>query len=186
MSRVGYVMVTTLLAAVFAGLFIAVAILDPRPRLIWNASASAPTGLYALRPLEQPSVGALAAVTPPVQLADWLAARGYLPHGAPLLKVIAALPGQRVCRVGEAITIDARPAGEARPRDSRGRALPVWRGCRTIGLDELFFMNSAVPDSLDGRYFGPLPRTTLLGQAIPLWTDPPRPPAPSTTPLKGP
>lgn len=180
MSRVWYVTVTTLLAALFAGLFLAVAIFNPPPRLIWNTSASAPTGLYALRPLKQPSVGALAAVTPPAQLADWLAARGYLPHGVPLLKVIAALPGQRVCRVGEAITIDARPIGDAHARDSRGRALPVWAGCRTIGPDELFFMNSAVPDSLDGRYFGPLPRTSLLGQAIPLWTDPPRLRAPST------
>jgi conjugative transfer signal peptidase TraF len=181
MSRFGYAFFTTLSAALFVVLFILVAVADPRPRLIWNASASAPIGLYSLRPLKHPSVGALVAVTPPAPLADWLAIRGYLPRDVPLLKTIAAVPGQRVCRVGEAISIDARLVGEARRRDSQGRALPVWCGCRTIGPDELFFMNNAVPDSLDSRYFGPLPRTTLLGQAIPLWTDPPRRPAPSTT-----
>ena len=32
-------------------------------------------------------------------------------------------------------------------------------------------MNWQVPDSLDGRYFGPLPATTVIGRAIPLYTD---------------
>ena len=32
-------------------------------------------------------------------------------------------------------------------------------------------MNRQVRDSLDGRYFGPLPATAIIGRAIPLWTD---------------
>jgi uncharacterized protein (DUF736 family) len=32
-------------------------------------------------------------------------------------------------------------------------------------------MNPAVPDSLDGRYFGPLPITSIVAHAVPLWTD---------------
>lgn len=185
MTRFGYVMVTTFVAGLFVALFVAVAVLDPAPRLIWNASASAPIGLYAVRPPEPPKVGELVAVTPPTALADWLAKRGYLPHGVPLLKQIAGLPGQRVCRSGYAISIDARPLGKARGRDSQGRPLPVWNGCRTIGRGELFLMNSAAPDSLDGRYFGPLPHTAVLGRAIPLWTNPPRMPAPFKISLKG-
>ncbi len=31
-------------------------------------------------------------------------------------------------------------------------------------------MNWQSDDSLDGRYFGPLPATSILGRAIPLWT----------------
>ena len=31
-------------------------------------------------------------------------------------------------------------------------------------------MNWDEPDSLDGRYFGPTPRSALLGRARPLWT----------------
>jgi type IV secretory pathway protease TraF len=34
---------------------------------------------------------------------------------------------------------------------------------------EVFLMNRRSPDSLDGRYFGVLPTSAILGQAEPLW-----------------
>ena len=58
-----------------------------------------------------------------------------------------------------------------RDRDSKGRDLPVWQGCRRIGSGELFLMNHEAPDSLDGRYFGPFPATAVIGRATPLFTD---------------
>ena len=61
--------------------------------------------------------------------------------------------------------------GKARERDSRGRALPVWEGCRVIRRDEVFLMNPQSADSLDGRYFGPLPAALVVGRAIPLWVN---------------
>ncbi len=36
---------------------------------------------------------------------------------------------------------------------------------------EVFLMNPTAPDSLDGRYFGPLPASSIVGRAVPLWTD---------------
>ena len=35
---------------------------------------------------------------------------------------------------------------------------------------EVFLMNPTVPDSLDGRYFGPLPAASIVARAV-LWTD---------------
>jgi type IV secretory pathway protease TraF len=32
-------------------------------------------------------------------------------------------------------------------------------------------MNWDVWDSLDGRYFGPIPKNSIVGRALPLWTD---------------
>jgi conjugative transfer signal peptidase TraF len=149
--------------------------INPPLRLIWNVSASVPTGLYAVREIDAPKRGDLVAVAPPERLARFLETRGYLPRNIPLLKQVMALPGQRVCRIGRRISVDGQAIGDARERDSHGRLLPVWQGCRTLGQDALFLMNPDVPDSLDGRYFGPLPAATILGRAIPLWTDPPRP-----------
>ena len=156
------------------GLIAITAMIDPLPRLMWNATASVPTGLYALQPGGSRRPGELVAVTPPEPLASYLAAGGYLPRGVPLLKHVAAMPGQRVCRAAGAILIDGKLAGQARQHDRRGRPLPVWTGCRTLSAGELFLMNTAAPDSLDGRYFGPLPASSVLGRATPLWTDPPR------------
>jgi conjugative transfer signal peptidase TraF len=138
--------------------------------LIWNASASVPIGLYRVEPPGKLYVGELVVVTPPEPLAGFLAARDYLPAGLPLIKRVQALPGQTVCRADLTITVDGIATGEARERDSRDRALPIWQGCRALATGEVFVMNRQSADSLDGRYFGPLPATSIVGRAAPLWT----------------
>ncbi|WP_254915506.1 S26 family signal peptidase [Haematobacter massiliensis] len=141
------------------------------PRLIWNASASTPVGFYTIGEVGNLEVTDLVAVDAPEPLATFLSDGGYLPRGVPLLKRVAALPGQRVCRTGLVITVDGVPMGDALDRDRRGRLLPIWRGCQLVANGELFLMNWQVRDSLDGRYFGPLPATAVIGRATPLYTD---------------
>jgi len=140
------------------------------PRFIWNVSESAPTGLYQVRPARRLIVTAFAVAYPPEPLATFLSDGGYLPHGLPLIKRILALPGQTVCRAGFAIAVNGIEMGFARERDRRGRTLPAWQGCRTISDDEVFLMNRDEPVSLDGRYFGPIPVSSIVGRAEPLWT----------------
>ena len=159
----------TMQAAVFA---VAIsAWIDPPPKLIWNASASIPIGFYAVRPAQKLGRGDVVAVTPPEPLASFLADGGYLPRGVPMLKHVVALPGQRVCRDQLLIRVDGVDIGWARPRDSRGRALPTWQGCHVVAEGEIFLMNPTVRDSLDGRYFGPIATSSVIGRATPLWTD---------------
>lgn len=138
---------------------------------VWNATASVPTGLYAIRGKANLHVGERVAITPPPALRQLLARRGYLPNGVPLLKPVAAVRGQRVCRFAYSVTIDGQFVGTARSRDRLGRPLPVWLGCRTLRVSELFVLNRAAPDSLDGRYFGVLRIADVIGRATPVWTD---------------
>jgi conjugative transfer signal peptidase TraF len=138
---------------------------------VWNATASVPTGLYAIRGKASLHVGERVAIEPPPGLRRLLAERHYLPTNVPLLKRIAAVRGQRVCRLKHGVTIDGNFAGVARARDRLGRPLPVWAGCRTLRVGELFVMNPAAPDSFDGRYFGPLRLDTVIGRATPVWTE---------------
>ena len=144
---------------------------DRPPWLIWNASASVPIGLYAVDTIIDVHAGDLVVVRPPEPLASFLAEGGYLPRGVPLLKHVAALAGQTVCRIGRSVTVDAIEMGDARERDGRGRALPAWQGCCVIAKGDVFLMNSRSADSLDGRYFGPLPTASIVGRAIPLWVN---------------
>lgn len=167
MTRFGYVIVTLFAAELFGVLFAVVAWLQPQPRLIWNASASAPIGLYRLHHDAPPAIGDMVAIMPPPALARLMAERHYLPVGTPLLKHVGALPGQNVCRRGASVTIDGKPVAIALPHDRRGGPLPVWHGCRTIGVGTLFLLN-APADSFDSRYFGALPASGLLGLAIPI------------------
>jgi conjugative transfer signal peptidase TraF len=142
----------------------------PVPRLVWNASESVPTGLYAVQPARRLIVTDLVVAFPPEPLATFLADGGYLPRGVPLIKRVLALPEQMVCRNDFAITVDGIEMGAARERDRRGRPLPVWQGCRVVRNGEVFLMNWDEPASLDSRYFGPLPLAVVVGRAVPLWT----------------
>jgi conjugative transfer signal peptidase TraF len=169
MRRLGYVVVTTVVADLFATMFIGVAVFAPHPRLLWNASASAPIGLYRVTTLDHPQVGDLVTVLPPPALSHFMASRQYLPSRIPLLKHVAALTGSRVCRTDAVVTVNGNQLAIALPRDSHDRPLPVWRGCHTVQAHELFLLNAA-PDSFDGRYFGTIPDAGLLGRAIPLLT----------------
>jgi len=139
--------------------------------LLWNATASAPRGLYLLRPAKRLHVGELVAEQPPASLANMLAARGSLPLGVPLLKYIAALAGQTICRRHDTVTIDGVAVAVARDSDHLGHPLPVWQGCRTLRAGEVFLLNRDAPDSFDGRYFGVLPVSTITARATPLWTE---------------
>jgi conjugative transfer signal peptidase TraF len=165
MTRFGAVM-TTYFAVLAAGL---TALFHPSSRLIWNASASVPVGLYRIRPAEPLRIGELVVAMPPEPLAGYLADRGYLPEGVPLLKHILALAGQTVCRIGDTIIVDGATVGRALASDWRGRNLPIWQGCQVLATGRVFLINLQSAHSLDSRYFGPIAASAIVGRAVPLW-----------------
>jgi conjugative transfer signal peptidase TraF len=140
------------------------------PSYIWNASESVPIGLYRLQPVERLTVTDLVAIRPPEPLASFLDLNGYLPLGLPLLKRVLALPGQTVCRIELTVVVDNIEMEQARERDGRGRPLPIWQGCRVLAADEIFVMNWQSAGSPDGRYFGIIPASAIIGRALPMWT----------------
>jgi len=165
MTRRGWLF-TTYFAALTA---LATTGISPTPHWMWNATASVPVGLYRVTPTAALRVGDIVALHLPERDATLLATRGYLPLGVPLLKPVAALAGQTVCRVGLRVTIDGKTVGEAKAVDHRGRPLPAWRGCHHLAPGQVFVMNPAVPASLDGRYFGVLSADAVIGRATPVY-----------------
>ena len=159
------------LLGVGAGIaLIAAAVSDRPPRILWNASASLPIGLYALAPPGPLAVGDLVGVTLPPEQAEWVAERGYLGRSALLLKRVAAQPGAEVCRVGSVILIDGNAVATAMETDSHGRPMPAWDGCMVLAEHQLFLLLAETPDSLDGRYFGPTDAASVVARARPVWT----------------
>lgn len=139
-------------------------------RLMWNASASVPRGLYIVSGAK-PHRGELAVVTPPASVAQFMDKRHYVPLGVPLLKPVAASAGATVCREGFNVIVDGVPLATALRTDRIGRALPSWSGCRRLGPNELFLLARASRASFDGRYFGPVTTADVIGRATPLWTE---------------
>ena len=151
-------------------LAIASLLVGSRSILVWNATASAPRGLYRIAAPTRLQAGDLVLLRPDPASAALYAERGYLPLGVLLLKRIGALGGMRVCEHAGEVAIDDRYVADALPIDGRGRPMTPWAGCRTLSDGELFALNADVPASLDGRYFGPSLVSSVIGRAIPVWT----------------
>jgi conjugative transfer signal peptidase TraF len=144
------------------------AVLASPTLLVWNASASVPTGLYRVMPGRTVQRGAMVVAWPPAPARRLAAQRGYLPATVPLVKRAAAVNGDRVCAAGEEIRVNGRLAARRRRIDSAGRPMPWWRGCRLLGRGDSFLLGDR-PDSFDGRYFGMTSRATAVGPAVLVW-----------------
>lgn len=147
------------------------AIWKPPTLLVWNASASAPIGLYRLRAAKEIRRGDMVVAWTPGPARSLAAGRHYLPANVPLVKRVAAVAGDRVCAAGNTVSINGRRAAVRQNRDAAGRALPWWSGCRDLVAGEYFLLMDS-PSSFDGRYFGVTGKADLVGRAVLLWARP--------------
>ncbi len=141
----------------------------PRPLLLWNASASSPIGLYQVRQALDVMPGEMVVASPPAEARRLGAERHYLPSNVPLVKRVAAVGGDRVCAVGEAVFVNGRLETLRRSKDPSGRAMPWWTGCEELAEGDLFLLTPDVPEAFDGRYFGISRRHQIIGRARLLW-----------------
>ena len=157
------------LAGVGIAVLLASSAVPPAPRFVWNASASAPVGLYAVTPggLAQPGDMVVARVPEPLR--RLAATRRYLPMNVPLVKRVAAAAGDDVCALGREIFVNGHPVAKRRAADGAGRAMPAWTGCLRLRGRQLFLLMDA-PASFDGRYFGVTDGGDIVGKARLLWT----------------
>jgi conjugative transfer signal peptidase TraF len=153
-----------------AGLFLVLfgGLLDPEDHLIWNRTGSAPEGLY-WRSNDPFTPGRWVIVSASSADAQWAEEQGFVGNDWPLVKRIAGIAGDEICRHGQTISINDDTVASAHLVDSSGRKLPYWQGCVRLSETEVFLLN-AHPESLDGRYFGLTKLDDLDGVAIPLFT----------------
>jgi conjugative transfer signal peptidase TraF len=141
----------------------------PAPRLVYNASASAPLGIYRHIAADRLDRDDLVLAHLPESAARLAADRHYLPLSVPLVKRVAGLAGDLVCADSGIVVINERIVAETLLIDRADRPLPTWRDCRTLADDEVFLLVADVPASFDGRYFGPTPSAAIIGRLVPLW-----------------
>jgi type IV secretory pathway protease TraF len=142
---------------------------DGPPVVVWNTTSSAPLGFWLIERHASLGRGDWAVIQPDPRTAHWLADRRYLRVGALLIKSVAAVEGQTICRQSHVVTVDGKPAAFALEADRWRRALPMWAGCRTLRPGELFLIN-ADPYSLDGRYLGVTRVRQVVGRATLIWS----------------
>ena len=151
-------------------LFTAAPLHGKTPWIVWNASPSVPLGLYRidLGPVRRFD---LVLIRLPPDVAELAARRNYLPKSTYLIKFVLAVAGDQVCRLGDRIFVRGVLAARALARDSLGRPMPSWQGCRQLASGDLFLLADN-QQSFDSRYFGVVSASDAVGRAVPLW--PPR------------
>lgn len=141
---------------------------SPAPRLLWNASASAPIGLWRVAPgvpVKRHDMVISRLAEPWRALA---ARRHYLPANVPLVKRVVAAPGDTICANGARVTVNGTQVVTRLDLDRAGRPMPRWHGCHLL-RDGAVLLLMDDPASFDGRYFGATARGEIIGRAYPLW-----------------
>ncbi|MQB08194.1 conjugative transfer signal peptidase TraF [Agrobacterium tumefaciens] len=142
-----------------------------------NLTPSEPLGLWRIVALQRPiGTGDLVFICPPpIASFEEARRRGYVRHGlcpsgfAPLIKTVAALPGQHI-EIGANVTVDGRSLASSIVRASDGEGRPITPFKTGIVPPKNLFLHSSFASSYDSRYFGPVPDTGLLGLARPVLT----------------
>jgi conjugative transfer signal peptidase TraF len=152
------------------GVIVVALMYRPAPKIIYNPSASAPRGWYMVKSPAELSRGDFALVKLPAPIARFADQRGYLPMTVPLLKLVGAVAGDRVCETQGLVYINGVPAAQSLERDGAGRLLVSWSDCRRLKLVEMFLLGTNSAASFDSRYYGPVTVNSVVGVAVPLWT----------------
>jgi conjugative transfer signal peptidase TraF len=158
---------TASIAILITALFLTM-IWPPRPALVWNASASSPIGLYRVEAPGELARGDMVVAWAPREARRLAAERHYLPSNVPLVKRVAAGPGDRVCAAGEAVFVNGELAARRREADLSGRPLPAWSGCFDLVQGQLLLLMPG-EGSFDGRYFGLTSARDVVGRARLIW-----------------
>jgi conjugative transfer signal peptidase TraF len=141
-------------------------LINPLPLVIWNASESAPIGLYLVAK-RQPKIGEIAVIKPTDWVQIYASSRGYLPQDVWLLKPNYAVHPSIICRFGPHVFVNGKQVAKAKIVDKMHRVLKVWKGCIVLSSTQYFVLGRH-RDSFDSRYFGPVEQSQVVGTAFPL------------------
>lgn len=129
--------------------------------VIYNPSNSVPAGFY-IRSDRHIERGALVTVRAVSVAPAYATLRQFTEPGDRFIKRVASVAGDEVCAEGQRLSLNGVVVARRLERDSLGRMLPTWSGCRILAPDELLLLGDT-PDSFDGRYWGPVTTRMISG-----------------------
>ena len=143
-----------------------------------NTTASVPKGLYRITGEAARKGSLVLACPPPVAAVAEGKRRGYLGAGfcsggtIHIIKKIVATAGDRVAITGQGVTVNGELVPDSAPRqaDPSGRPMPFGPAEYTLGASQVLLMSNYSPLSFDGRYFGPVDGSSIVGVLRPLLT----------------
>ena len=132
------------------------------PPVIINETGSMQKGLYARTgDAFDPKHGDIIAMPMGQSAQQYLRDKLGYPAKTLLVKRVAALPGEKICRAENVVILPDRTVPVMK-HDNKGNVLSSWAGCHTLSPNEVFILGDH-PSSFDSRYFGAVQIEDLVG-----------------------
>ena len=172
-GRVALVVLGIALVGAVAAAPAALLVTPLRGYIIHTTSDSVPGNWYALFPRPRtPRVGEVVLACAPAVAAREALRRSYIEHGPcpghaePLLKIIAAVGGDRVSVTAQGVRLRGRLLANSAPlrADSLKRVLS-WSRARIVPAGDVW-LTGVAPRSWDSRYWGPVPYSAVRARCI--------------------
>ena len=150
-----------------AGLsMLGLSVLERDPKILYNPSPSAPIGWYKISDSNVFFLGDRVAAWLPEDAQKLALERKYLPQNIPVIKTVAAVPGDEFCVENGILLVEGKSSFTIHTSDSKGRVMPVLpAGCRRLSDVEYLLLSGRVETSFDSRYFGPVDHSAIIGRA---------------------
>ena len=134
---------------------------------IYNSTDSLPHGIYRIHSgaFQQ---GDLVVFVPPDQAKKIIRDRHYLREGGYLMKYLVGKAGDSIRTCNGQFVVAGANYGEIFSHDKEGRALPHYPFSDQVKEGYIVAVKGH-NRSFDSRYFGPIPRASIIGRATPLW-----------------
>lgn len=136
--------------------------------LIRNVTPSLPLGFYYQTSEISWKRGEVVSVKMPEELQKKLLTYSWFKKDLPFLKVVSALPGDRVCYTKSRIRINGRVSRKIYRDEAKRMGIEERFGCVRLKKDEFLALNKDYRHSIDSRYFGPFKKKDARGRVSPI------------------
>ncbi|MGD9108708.1 MAG: S26 family signal peptidase [Gammaproteobacteria bacterium] len=133
--------------------------------ITYQATTSMPKGFYFISPAKVLYKGDIVLFRPPDEIVRFLIEEKWLPKSGLMLKYVFALSGDYVCQDKKWIYINHHRVAPIYNEYAHGKKIPNSYFCGKLAKNQYLLMSIQVKRSFDGRYFGPVDRTRIIGVA---------------------
>lgn len=134
--------------------------------LTYSVSRSVPKNIYLVMPSREFKRGDLVQFIPPEPFKKFLLTKHWLPQSGLMLKYVYAVPGDFVCNENHVVMVNKRKVGPVYTFYNKKNKLPQTKFCGKLTDNQYLLMSTCVKRSYDGRYFGPVRKTNIVGKVF--------------------
>ncbi|EKE01521.1 MAG: conjugal transfer protein precursor [uncultured bacterium] len=137
--------------------------------ITYSATPSMPQGFYLVVPTKKIERYDVVEFIPPKPVLNFLKERKWVPQSGLIIKYVFAVPGDDVCVRDEAVWVNGKRVGDVYRFYAPEKILPRTKICGKLNADQYLLLSTKRRRSFDGRYFGAISSSDILGRAVPVF-----------------